>query len=101
MSFIDITTNNMSRQLRNSNTYLDNWVYVPGPAITGEWKKPVALRSLDEFQKTFGTQGQNGTLTYEYAAGILSAGLPVLFRRIAYVNQENVTDECKSRKCNR
>ena len=93
MSFIDITTNNMSRQLRNSNTYLDNWVYVPGPAITGEWKKPVALRSLDEFQKTFGTQGQNGTLTYEYAAGILSAGLPVLFRRIAYVNQENVTDE--------
>lgn len=93
MSFIDITTNNMSRQLRNANTYLDNWVYVPGPAITGEWKKPVALRSLDEFQKTFGTQGQDGTLTYEYASGILSAGLPVLFRRIAYVNQENVTDD--------
>ena len=93
MSFIDITTNNMSRQLRNANTYLDNWVYVPGPAITGEWKKPIALRSLDEFQKTFGTTGQDGTITYEYAAGILSAGLPVLFRRIAYQNQENVTDE--------
>ena len=93
MSFIDITTNNMSRQLRNANTYLDNWVYVPGPAITGEWKKPIALRSLDEFQKMFGTKGQDGTITYEYAAGVLSAGLPVLFRRIAYQNQENVTDE--------
>ena len=51
MSFVEITTNNMSRQLRNSATYVDNWVYVPGTAITGDWKQPYAFRSLDEFQK--------------------------------------------------
>ena len=93
MAFIDIHTNNLSRQLRNASTYLDNWVYVPGTAITGDWKKPYAFRSLDEFQKTCGTSSPDGSITYEYVAGLLSAGLPVLFRRIAYVNQNNLTDE--------
>ena len=93
MAFIDIHTNNLSRQLRNASTYLDNWVYVPGTAITGDWKKPYAFRSLDEFQKACGTSGPDGSLTYQYVAGLLSAGLPVLFRRIAYVNQSNLTDE--------
>lgn len=92
MAFIDIHTNNLSRQLRNATTYLDNWVYVPGTAITGDWKKPYAFRSLDEFQKTCGTYSPDSSLTYEYVAGLLSAGLPVLFRRIAYVNQDNISD---------
>ena len=93
MSFVEITTNNMSRQLRNSATYVDNWVYVPGTAITGDWKQPYAFRSLDEFQKVCGTKSPEGSITYEYVAGLLSAGLPVLFRRIAYQNQNNITEE--------
>lgn len=92
MSFINITTNNLSRQLRNANTYLDNWVYVPGNTITGDWKKPMAFRSLEDFQKTCGTESPVNSFTYEYIAGLLSAGLPILFRRIAYVNQDTITD---------
>lgn len=92
-SFIDIKTNNLSRQLRNSATSLDNWVYVPGTAITGDWKRPLAFRTLDDFQKTCGTHGTEGSLTYKYVAGLLSAGMPVLFRRIAYVDQDNLTEE--------
>ena len=93
MAFIDIHTNNLSRQLRNAGTVLDNWVYVPGTAITGDWKKPYAFQTLEDFQKVCGTRSPEGSITYEYVAGLLAAGLPVLFRRIAYVNQENVTDE--------
>lgn len=93
MSFINITTNNLSRQLRNGATYIDNWVYVPGTAITGNWKQTYAFRSLDEFQKVCGTKGPEGSITYEYVAGLLSAGLPVLFRRIAYKNQDNITEQ--------
>ena len=29
MSFINITTNNLSRGLTNAPTFEDNWVYVP------------------------------------------------------------------------
>ena len=90
-SFIDIKTNNLSRQLRNSATSLDNWVYVPGTAITGDWTRPLAFRTLDDFQKACGTHGPEGTLTYEYVAGLLSAGMPVLFRRIAYQDQDNLS----------
>lgn len=90
-SFIDIKTNNLSRQLRNSATSLDNWVYVPGTAITGDWTRPLAFRTLDDFQKACGTHGPEGTLTYEYVAGLLSAGMPVLFRRIAYQNQDSLS----------
>lgn len=93
MSFINITTNNLSRQLRNAATYIDNWVYVPGTAITGDWKQTYAFRSLEEFQKVCGTRGPEGSITYEYVAGLLSAGLPVLFRRIAYKNQDNITEQ--------
>lgn len=91
--FIEIQTNNLSRQLRNSATAIDNWVYVPGTAISGDWRRPYAFRSLDDFQKVCGTRGPEGSITYKYVAGLLSAGLPVLFRRIAYVDQENVTEE--------
>ena len=90
-SFIDIKTNNLSRQLRNSATSLDNWVYVPGTAITGDWTRPLAFRTLDDFQKACGTHGPEGTLTYEYVAGLLSAGMPVLFRRIAYQDQDSLS----------
>ena len=90
-SFIDIKTNNLSRQLKNSATSLDNWVYVPGTAITGDWTRPLAFRTLDDFQKACGTHGPEGTLTYEYVAGLLSAGMPVLFRRIAYQDQDSLS----------
>ena len=93
MSFINIQTDNMSRQFRNASTYLDNWVYVPGNTITGDWKKPMAFRSVEDFQKTCGTVSPANSITYEYVAGLLSAGLPVLFRRIAYVGQDSVTDD--------
>lgn len=58
-----------------------------GTAITGEWKKPVPVHSLEEFKNLFGTKGPEGSITFEYVAGLLSAGLPVLFRRIACVGQ--------------
>ena len=61
-----------------------------GAAITGDWSRPVPLRSLDEFRKQFGTYSPDGSITYEYVSGILSAGLPVLFQRIACQNQKDV-----------
>ncbi len=94
MAFINIYTNNLSRQLTNSRTYIDNWVYVPGTAITGDWKGVHAFTSLDEFIATCGDHGvEGGPHTFEYVAGLLSAGLPVLFQRIAYKNQSSVTEE--------
>ena len=91
--FIDIKTNNLSRQLKNTVTNIDNWVYVPGTAITGDWKRPYAFRTLDEFQRVCGTHAPVGSITYKYVAGLLSAGMPVLFRRIAYVNQDKITEQ--------
>ena len=61
-----------------------------GAAITGDWSRPVPLRSLDEFRKKYGTYSPDGSITYEYVAGILSAGLPVLFQRIACKDQADV-----------
>lgn len=88
MSFINIYTNNLSRELSNSITYVDNWVYVPGTAITGDYTKVYPITSLQDFKDTFGTRSPEGSLTYEYVAGLLSAGLPVLFRRIACTGQD-------------
>ena len=93
MAFININTNNLSRQLRNATTFADNWVYVPGTAITGDYSKPYAITSLDEFKRLFGTRSPEGSITYEYVAGLLSAGLPVLFRRIARQDQDEMSDE--------
>lgn len=94
MAFINIYTNNMSRKLQNSRTYIDNWVYVPGTAITGDWQGVHAFTSLNEFIATCGDHGVEGAPhTFEYVAGLLSAGLPVLFQRIAYKNQNTVTEE--------
>lgn len=89
MSLINIITNNMSRQLRNSTTYVDNYVYVPGTAITGDWTRPMIFESLDEFRSICGDHGVEGSYTYEYISGLLSAGLPVIFRRIAREKQDS------------
>lgn len=61
----------------------DNVVYVPGSAITGPYDAPVLLSSLDSFKSTFGDIGVEGSPTWDYVSGLLIAGLPVLFRRIA------------------
>lgn len=61
-----------------------------GTAIKGNWSEPVKIRSLDEFKAQFGTYSPEGSMTYEYVGGLLSAGLPVLFQRIACVGQSSV-----------
>lgn len=98
MAFIDIHTNNLSQELRNASTYVDNWAYVPGTAITGDWKRPYAITSLDDFKNQFGTRGPEGSITYEYVTGLLSAGIPVIFRRIACTNQDTTNEELGAKK---
>lgn len=69
----------------------DNIVYVPGNMPKGEWRNPVLVRSIAEFEDQFGTYSPVGKYgkTYEYVRGLLLAGLPVLFRRIVAINQDN------------
>lgn len=88
MAFIEITTNNISRELRNAATFIDNWAYVPGTAITGDYTKVHAFTSLDDFKNVCGTRGPEGSPTFNYVAGLLNSGIPVLFRRIACINQD-------------
>lgn len=92
MAFVNIHTNNLSRELNNSITYPDNYVFVPGTAITGDPDVFYTFDSLSDFQSACGTHGPEGSLSYEYVAGILSAGLPVIFKRIATnnINPEEV-----------
>ena len=92
MAFVNIHTNNLSRELNNSITYPDNYVFVPGTAITGDPDVFYTFDSLSDFQAACGTHGPEGSLSYEYVAGILSAGLPVIFKRIATnnINPEEV-----------
>ena len=92
MAFIDIYTNNLSRELRNATTYIDNWAYVPGTAITGDYKRIYAFESLDDFKNTCGTRGPEGSITFEYVSGLLNAGIPVLFRRIACTGQDTASE---------
>lgn len=61
-----------------------------GVAITGDWSKPIMLRSLDDFKNQFGAYSPEGSITYKYVAGLLSSGLPVIFQRIACKNQASV-----------
>lgn len=72
----------------------DNIVYVPGNMPKGEWRNPVLLTSIDQFESEFGNYSPSGKYgkTYEYVRGLLLAGLPVLFRRIVGTNQD-ATDE--------
>lgn len=92
MAFVNIHTNNLSRELNNSITYPDNYVFIPGTAITGDPDVFYIFNSLSDFQAACGTRGPEGSLSYEYVAGILSAGLPVIFKRIATnnINPEEV-----------
>ena len=88
MPKINITeTDNTIFNLATANN--DNIVYVPGSAITGPYDAPVLLRSLDEFKNMFGDIGVEGSPTWDYVAGLLIAGLPVLFRRIAGINMDS------------
>lgn len=73
----------------------DNIVYVPGSAITGPYDAPVLLSSLDEFKNTFGNVGVEGSPTWDYVSGLLIAGLPILFRRIAGLNMDTDSPEIK------
>lgn len=93
MSFINIYTNNLSRELRNSTTFVDNWAYVPGTAITGDWKTVYPFTSLDDFNDTCGDRSPEGSITHEIVAGLLNSGIPVLFRRIACENQDTSSEE--------
>lgn len=93
MPFIDITTNNLSRELANNKTSIDNWVYVPGTSITGDWKKVYLFTTLDEFKDACGNHGPEGSHTYQYITGLLSAGMPVMFRRVACENQDTSNTE--------
>lgn len=93
MAFIDITTNNLARDLSNAATYVDNWAFVPGTSRTGDPLKVLPFTSLEDFKNTCGSSSPEGSLTYEYVAGLLSAGIPVLFKRIAYQNQAQVTQK--------
>ena len=62
-----------------------------GTAIKGDWSRPVPIRSLQEFKDKFGSYGPEGSMTFDYVGGLLSAGLPVLFQRVACKGQANVT----------
>lgn len=98
MAFINIQTNNLTRELRNSTTFIDNWAYVPGTAITGDWKQPYAFTSLDDFKSQFGTKSPESSITFEYVSGLLNSGIPVLFRRIACINQDTGSEELGVKK---
>ena len=91
MAFIDIITNNQTRQNRNTVTYEDNWVYVPGNTITGDGSKPYLITTLSDFKKLFGNYSPNGSMTFEYVSGILNAGLPIIFRRIVSADPDSTT----------
>ena len=93
MAFIEINTNNLSRELRNAQTFIDNWAYVPGTSITGDYTKVYAFTSLDEFKNACGTKGPEGSPTFNYISGLLNSGIPVLFRRIACINQDQPTEQ--------
>lgn len=84
MSFINVITNNQTSNLNNAMTYADNWVFVPGVSKTGNYDIIHAFKSVSEFEKTCGIGSPDSLLTYEYVCGLLNAGLPVLFKRIAH-----------------
>ena len=70
----------------SNNNNSDNVVFVPGPAITGPFDAPVLCESYNDFVSTFGStppvsDSTTGT-AWDYAANLLLAGFPVLFKRI-------------------
>lgn len=93
MAFIEITTNNLSRELASSKAAIDNWVYVPGTSITGSYKEPLLFTTIEDFKDTCGNRSPEGSRTFEYVTGLLSSGMPVMFRRIACENQDSSNNE--------
>lgn len=67
----------------------DNIVYVPGNMPKGEYRHPVLLTTIEQFEKEFGNYSPFGGHTYDYVKGLLLAGLPVLFRRVVAKNQDS------------
>lgn len=65
----------------------DNVVYIPGSAITGRFDEPVLCSSRKEFIDNFGASGCEGSSTFEYVTNLISAGFPVLFKRIGQKNE--------------
>lgn len=72
-----------------NNLTNDNIVYVPGNMPKGEYRHPVLLTSVEQFENEFGNYSPFGGHTYDYVKGLLLAGLPVLFRRIVAKNQDS------------
>lgn len=65
----------------------DNIVFIPGSATTGPSDNPVLLGSVEEFISTFGPSAPEASnrivgSSWDYAYGILYAGMPVLYKRI-------------------
>lgn len=89
---IDNTVYNMT-ELDN-----DHIVFVPGSATTGPYDKPVLLTNTYDYENTFGETAPVGSPTHNYVEGLLLAGLPVLFRRIACLNQDSDLPEVKVTK---
>lgn len=67
----------------------DNIAFVPGTAITGPYSEPVLLTDTYDYENTFGATSPVGSPTHNYVEGLLLAGIPVLFRRIACRNQDD------------
>lgn len=81
---INETDSTIYRNTVNTN---DNIVLIPGTAITGPIDTPVLCESYKDFITTFGkTAPVNDIGTYstswDYAANILLAGMPVLYYRV-------------------
>lgn len=84
MPVINVTEIDRTTYTQNA-VDVDNVVFVPGTAITGP-DEPTLCLNYDEFVEKFGDKAPDdnssfGT-TWDYAANILLAGFPVLFKRI-------------------
>lgn len=89
-----------------STVTTDNIVYVPGSATTGPSDNPVLLGSVEEFINTFGPSAPESSdrtvgSSWDYAYGLLYAGMPVLYKRITQeVDGTQVTELTKKATVN-
>lgn len=79
----------------NSSADTDNYVFIPGSAITGRYDEPVELTNYNDFVKNFGDHGCEGSITWDYVANILLAGFPVLFQRIGSKNNVDLVKKAR------
>lgn len=84
----------------------DNIVFVPGSATTGPSDNPILIGSVEEFVNTFGPSAPESSdrtvgSSWDYAYGLLYAGMPVLYKRITQkVNGADVTELTKKASAN-